>query len=141
MPFDPDLTRRTVLVAGAGGLGAVALVACSGGGGGGGGAPATQPAGKPLIALSDVPVGQAKAVTLPSGGPAVVARPTSSSVVCFSAVCTHEGCTVQVEGSQLDCPCHGSQFNALTGAVLQGPAAQPLPAIPVKVSGTQVETA
>lgn len=140
MPIDPLLTRRTLLIAGAGGVGAAALAACANGGGGGGGAPSSQPAGKSLIALADVPVGQARAVTLPSGQPGIVARPTSGSVVCFSAVCTHAGCTVQVQGTQLDCPCHGSQFDALTGKVLQGPASTPLAAVPVKISGSGVVT-
>jgi Rieske Fe-S protein len=58
--------------------------------------------------------------------------------VCFSAICTHEGCTVLRSGNRLDCPCHGSVFDALTGAVLNGPAAEPLPRIPVRVTGGKV---
>jgi cytochrome b6-f complex iron-sulfur subunit len=43
----------------------------------------------------------------------------------FSLVCTHQGCTVNLEGDVFKCPCHGSQF-ALDGSVTQGPAAQSL---------------
>ncbi len=44
----------------------------------------------------------------------------------LSAVCTHLGCLVEQEGEGLQCPCHGSRYNA-GGAVLAGPAVQGLP--------------
>jgi Rieske Fe-S protein len=70
-----------------------------------------------------------------------VARPTDTDAVAFSAICTHQGCTVAPSGSRLNCPCHGSVFNALTGAVEHGPARSPLPSIPVKVVNGNVVTA
>jgi Rieske Fe-S protein len=142
-------TRRTVLVAGAGGAGLVVLAACSNGGSSGsgsgngsgnGGGSSTQPANKPLATLAEIGVGQVVSVTLPDGTPAIIARPTSAGVVCHSAICTHQGCVVNPDGQRLVCPCHGSQFNAMTGAVLQGPAASPLPKIPVKVADGKVVT-
>jgi Rieske Fe-S protein len=36
------------------------------------------------------------------------------------------------------CPCHGSVFNARTGAVEQGPASQPLPPKRVVESGGEI---
>ena len=45
----------------------------------------------------------------------------------FSNKCTHAGCLINREISgELVCPCHGSKFNAKTGAVLRGPAVLPL---------------
>ena len=41
-------------------------------------------------------------------------------------------------GGQLDCPCHGSVFNATTGAVVNGPASRPLPAVKVTLSGEDI---
>ncbi len=51
--------------------------------------------------------------------------------VAFDAVCPHEGCTVAYQPSAkiIACPCHGSEFNARTGALLQGPAPTGLTAI------------
>jgi Rieske Fe-S protein len=86
---------------------------------------------------SDVPVGGAREFTDPAQGiPAYVVRPAESSYVAFSAVCTHMGCTVGFfePAVQFRCPCHGSIFSAVTGEVLQGPAAAPLPSIPVAKS-------
>jgi cytochrome b6-f complex iron-sulfur subunit len=79
-------------------------------------------------------------VNLPDGDPAIVARPTANTAVAFSAKCTHMGCTVQPAGSELHCPCHGSKYNALTGAVIQGPAPSPLPKIAVAVQNGEVVT-
>jgi Rieske Fe-S protein len=78
------------------------------------------------------------AATDANGKPIVVAQPTAGKVVAFSAICTHRGCTVAVAGVQLHCPCHGSRYDALTGAVINGPAPRPLPAVAVEVSGNNV---
>ena len=49
-------------------------------------------------------------------------------------VCTHQRCSlVTAPGEELHCPCHGSRFN-YEGAVLQGPAEDPLPLYPVAVN-------
>jgi Rieske Fe-S protein len=44
------------------------------------------------------------------------------------------GCTVNVAGPLLRCPCHGSVFDSFTGAVINGPAASPLPAVAVHLT-------
>jgi thiosulfate dehydrogenase [quinone] large subunit len=72
-----------------------------------------------------VPVGQAASFQDPaSGDPAIVIQPQAGTFLAFDAVCPHAGCTVQYDPSAkiIVCPCHGSQFNASTGAVELGPA-------------------
>ena len=46
-----------------------------------------------------------------------------------SARCTHLGCIVRFNAAERswDCPCHGSRFDAVDGAVLEGPAVRALP--------------
>jgi Rieske Fe-S protein len=49
-------------------------------------------------------------------------------------------CTVQPKGTLLQCPCHGSQYNPTTGAVLRGPAPRGLAPVPVHVADGEVVT-
>jgi Rieske Fe-S protein len=80
-----------------------------GAGGSSGGAP------KPLAPLAKVPDGGG---LITSG---VVLIRTGSTVKAFSSTCTHLGCEVnKVSGGKIFCPCHGSVFNAATGAVVDG---------------------
>jgi thiosulfate dehydrogenase (quinone) large subunit len=98
--------------------------------------------GTDVGASADIPVGQAKSFTDPSSGePAWVVHPSASTFVAFSAVCTHAGCPVQYDASnvQFICPCHGGVYDARTGAVLQGPPPGPLPSIPVRVVDGQLQ--
>lgn len=58
-------------------------------------------------------------------------------IVAYSKVCTHVGCPVALYEQQthhLLCPCHQSQFDVSDGAkVIFGPAARPLPQLPITV--------
>ena len=151
-PTQPTASRRNVVTAfGAAAMGTLAvgtLAACGSQAGGEDGGSGSSPSGPgaaaapgapaALTALSAVPVGGAVVVQDSSGKPVVVAQPTSGTVVGFSGACTHAGCAVQANGAELDCPCHLSKFNALTGAVLNGPAASPLPSVAVKISGANI---
>lgn len=65
--------------------------------------------------------------------PVVVSQRSPGEIAAFSAICTHRGCTVEAGGAQLPCPCHGSIFDAFTGAVIRGPATQPLAKVLVTV--------
>jgi Rieske Fe-S protein len=91
-----------------------------------------------LVALADVPVGGGVVLAKES---LVVTRPAPDEVHAFSAVCTHQGCTVDaVADGTIDCPCHGSRFDAATGEVRRGPAARPLAPVAVVVRSGEVVT-
>lgn len=69
----------------------------------------------------------------------VVTQPTAGSYKAFSAICTHEGCPVdKVEDGKIECPCHGSAFDASTGKVVQGPAKDPLAAKTATLNGDTI---
>jgi thiosulfate dehydrogenase (quinone) large subunit len=83
---------------------------------------------------ADVPVGGAARFQDPaSGDPGIVLQTSSGRFVAFDAVCPHAGCTVGYSpgADLLVCPCHGSEFNASSGAVETGPAATGLRSIPI----------
>lgn len=94
------------------------------------------------------PEGLASTADIPVGGGAVfqaeqvvITQPSPGEFRAYSAVCTHQGCIVNdVVGGTINCNCHGSKF-ALDGSVSQGPAAAPLPAVAVKVTGDQISLA
>jgi cytochrome b6-f complex iron-sulfur subunit len=132
------LSRRTVLVAGiavAGTAGLTAVAGCSA---------KTSSAATPnstgsdvLATVASIPVGNAVSATL-GGEPILISQPTAGKIVAFTAICTHQGCTVAPAGKEFQCPCHGSVYNAATGAVITGPAPAPLAGIPVKVEAGNV---
>src|SRR5436190_15605484 len=145
------LDRRSVLV-GACGTCAVALAGCAAygpgspapapsvqpGGSGGSGGGSGQASGK-LAATADVPVGGGIILTEAA---LVITQPKAGTFKAFSAICTHQGCTVStVENGTINCPCHGSEFAITDGSVVAGPAPKPLPAQAIKVSGGSITAA
>ncbi len=87
--------------------------------------PVSDPSGQAIGPASSVPVGGSAAFTDPkSGDPALVIQQTAGEFVAFDAVCPHAGCTVayQMSARIIACPCHGSEFNPKSGAVVRGPA-------------------
>jgi 3-phenylpropionate/trans-cinnamate dioxygenase ferredoxin component len=54
----------------------------------------------------------------------------------FDDVCTHKQCSLsdgELEGRAITCPCHGSRFDVITGAVLNPPAVVPVRTYAIRV--------
>jgi len=132
--------RESLAVAGLAVAGTAGLAAC----GDSAGDAVSSVASSAASAASDA----IKAAEIPVGGgkvferlKVVVTQPTAGDYKAFTAVCTHQKCTVkEVANGVITCPCHGSQFDAATGAVKKGPATEPLAAKKVTVGpdGLQV---
>jgi thiosulfate dehydrogenase [quinone] large subunit len=87
--------------------------------------PVHTPSGTKLGPAKDVPVGGWARFTDPAnGGPAIAIQEQAGKFTAFDAVCPHAECTVGYAPSAklIVCPCHGSEFDPQTGAVLVGPA-------------------
>jgi ubiquinol-cytochrome c reductase iron-sulfur subunit len=58
-------------------------------------------------------------------------------IICYSKICTHVGCPISLyerTTHHVLCPCHQSTFDLAHGAkVVFGPAARPLPQLPIAV--------
>lgn len=98
--------------------------------------------GEAIVKESDLKPGSTFPFTDPeSGEQAVLLRLQSGEFAAYSAVCTHWQCIVAYDREEdtLECPCHGSIFDPANGAVvLEGPAPNPLPEIPVEVRDGRV---
>ena len=71
--------------------------------------------------------------------PAARARWSPEGFLAYSKICTHAGCPVglyEENTRRLFCPCHQSVFDVVNRAEpLAGPAARPLPQLPVEIDG------
>jgi nitrite reductase/ring-hydroxylating ferredoxin subunit len=59
-------------------------------------------------------------------------------LLAFDDTCTHRGCSLatgDLDGATVTCPCHGSQFDVASGAVLRGPTETPVRSRRVEVQG------
>jgi len=86
----------------------------------GGTVSATIDAASPLASIGSAALVQS------SAGNFLVSRSAQDAFTALTAICTHEGCTVDRFSSPLFvCPCHGSQYST-SGAVVMGPATNAL---------------
>ena len=89
-----------------------------------------------IVKKSDVQPG--KLIAIDVGGNQVAVANVGGTFHAFDDACTHRQCSLAegtLEGTTVTCPCHGSQFDARTGAVLRPPAVQPVRSYRVRVEG------
>ena len=79
----------------------------------------------------ELAVGEGAVVRI-DGQPVALSRDDTGAVHAVSAICRHIGCYVAWNTAEQtwDCPCHGSRY-AADGTVLEGPANENLPAVPL----------
>ena len=132
----PTTTRRQVLITSGVVVAAAAVTAACGSSSS---SAASAPAAATTLKTADVPVGGGKIL---ADAKVVVTQPTAGTYKAFTAICTHQGCTVaSVANGTISCACHGSAFSATDGSVTNGPASSPLAAVPVTVAGDTITLA
>lgn len=143
-------SRRRVLATGGACAGAAALGGCGDGSYSGSSLTTTERTGSSderspeqgatLARTDEVPVGGSLVTSGPDDEQIALTQPTEGEFTAHSAVCTHMGCTVRPDGSELRCPCHNSVFEASSGEVVSGPARTPLPGVAVHVTEGRIVT-
>ena len=76
------------------------------------------------------------------GGQRVAVANVEGSLHAFSDICSHAHCSLtdgDLEGRTVTCPCHGSQFDVTTGAVLNPPATEPVSVFPLRVEDDEIK--
>ncbi len=132
------MRRRAFVEVAAGALAATALPACASFVA----TPVTPVNGTIRLALRDFaaleqPGGYVRIRPAGSDTPLYVLALDGGAFSVVSPICTHLQCTVNVEGAQLLCPCHGSMYDR-AGNVLRGPAERPLRRFPAAVTNGEL---
>ncbi|HEY8471970.1 MAG TPA: Rieske (2Fe-2S) protein [Natronosporangium sp.] len=145
----PSASRRAVLAAGAGAVGA--LAGCEVYGDESAAPPPAQPAGGSGESGGGTVVATTDQVAVGGGllvgeHGIVITQPTEGEFRAFSATCTHQGCTItEISDGTINCNCHGSRFSIEDGSVVQAAAGlspdqqDPLPEAGITVDGDQIQ--
>ncbi len=94
-----------------------------------------------VLPESDLRAGDMRCVDV-GETPVLLVRTKEGSLHALHNICTHAHTRMdegRLRGHRLVCPLHGAGFDARTGAVLSGPATQPLPCYPVRVTDGMIE--
>lgn len=95
-----------------------------------------------VLKTSDLGPGEMRAVTV--GGTEIVIANVEGRFCAFGGMCPHEeGPLVEgeLDGDVVTCPWHFTEFNVLTGDVLEGVTDEPIPVYDVRVEGNDVQVA
>ena len=66
----------------------------------------------------------------------------AGTLFAIDDTCTHRGCSLgdgKLDGSTVQCACHGSRFDVKTGEVVRGPAEDAIRSYPVHVVNDEVQ--
>ena len=88
-----------------------------------------------IVKLAKVKVGGTYPFQLSNGAPAILFR-TKTGVFAYQTICTHQGGMTKYFSARklLVCPVHNASFDPFkSGAVVSGPATNPLPSVKVTV--------
>lgn len=94
---------------------------------------------KDVAALDDLEEGKPKRVR--AGSAPVLLLRQGDHIRAIAATCSHLGGPLDkgtIEGTEVTCPWHASVFSLVDGAVIHGPAMEPVPAYEVRVADGRV---
>ncbi|MDP2632114.1 MAG: non-heme iron oxygenase ferredoxin subunit [Candidatus Curtissbacteria bacterium] len=90
--------------------------------------------------VSEVPEGELKKVMVGKEPDALFY--VGGQIYATTKICTHAQCDLDqnhlMHGEEVECTCHGSQFNVKTGKNTAPPASEPLKTFDVSVEGDEV---
>ncbi len=75
-------------------------------------------------------------------GTKIAVANVAGTFYAFGDTCTHRECSLaegDLEETTVTCPCHGSEFDVVSGEVLRGPARVPVGSFEVRAEGGNLE--
>ena len=97
--------------------------------------------GAKVVGRSRIPLLKAAGIGRAKEGRITLAN-VAGTLYAIDDTCTHRGCSLgdgKLDGSTLQCACHGSRFDVTSGAVVRGPAEDPVRSYPVHVADGEVQ--
>jgi len=97
--------------------------------------------GAKAVGRSRIPLLKAAGIGRAKEGRITLAN-VAGTLYAIDDTCTHRGCSLgdgKLDGSTLQCACHGSRFDVTSGAVVRGPAEDPVRSYPVHVANGEVQ--
>ena len=94
------------------------------------------------VGAAEIDDGEAEAFEV--DGRRIAVANVDGSLHAFDDTCTHMGCSLaqgEMDGPVIECPCHGSRFDVTSGAVVQGPATEPVETFEARVEGNELKIA
>ncbi len=89
----------------------------------------------------EIEEGEAKAFDV--NGTEIAVGRSDGSLYAFSDICTHRACNLanggEIDGSTIECECHGSVFDMGSGEVMNGPATDPIATYGVSDDGGELK--
>jgi 3-phenylpropionate/trans-cinnamate dioxygenase ferredoxin subunit len=97
--------------------------------------------GAKAVGRSRIPLLKAAGIGRAKEGRITLAN-VAGTVYAIDDSCTHRGCSLgdgKLDGTTVQCACHGSRFDVTSGAVVRGPAEDPVRSYPVHVANGEVQ--
>jgi nitrite reductase/ring-hydroxylating ferredoxin subunit len=97
--------------------------------------------GAKAVGRSRIPLLKAAGIGRAKEGRITLAN-VAGTLYAIDDTCTHRGCSLgdgKLDGSTVQCACHGSRFDVTSGAVVRGPAEDPVRSYPVHVADGEVQ--
>ena len=90
-------------------------------------------------------VGEGEATAFAVGDEEVAVARVDGDLYAFSDICTHRACNLsaggEIDGTTIECECHGSMFSIETGEVLHPPATEPIATFEVREVDGDIQVA
>jgi nitrite reductase/ring-hydroxylating ferredoxin subunit len=86
-----------------------------------------------VASVGDVAEGELRSYTVLDR--AVAVANVEGDLHAFEDTCTHQGCSLSegdLDGTIVECPCHGGRFDVTTGEAVGGPPVDPVDVLDVR---------
>ncbi|HLA93709.1 MAG TPA: non-heme iron oxygenase ferredoxin subunit [Actinomycetota bacterium] len=87
-------------------------------------------------------VGEGEVLSFSVGARQVAVANVEGDLHGFDDWCSHQQCSLaegDLDGAIVECPCHGSLFDVITGEAVQGPASDPIDVFEVREEDGELE--